>query len=183
MVRQSSTAPLLPEQSPQKITTTVKLSEVFSAGLRLEAAAFNIDARAAVQELYASELQLSPVLGEAGLCQKVNEVTRFGRRYVKPEHGVPFLSSSDIISLKPEINKYLSRKLTKQLDQLLISEWDILISRSGTVGNVSLAGRNISGMALSEHALRLQSDAKETAGYVTAFLRSRYGRLQLTNAS
>ncbi|HZU30051.1 MAG TPA: type I restriction endonuclease subunit R, partial [Candidatus Angelobacter sp.] len=109
--------------------------------------------------------------------------TRFPRVYVDAAHGTPFLSSSDIISMRPEIENYLSQKLTSHLDHLLIRELDVLISRSGTVGNVSLASNQLSGRALSEHAIRLRTPVPEDAGFMAAFLRSRYGRLQLINAS
>ena len=38
-------------------------------------------------------------------------------------------------------------------------------------------------MALSQHAIRLRAEDADTAGYIAAFLRTRYGRLQLTQAS
>lgn len=183
MVRQSSAAPLLPEQNPQKITTTVKLSEVFSAGLRLEASVFNAETRNAVDELESSGLPLLPLYGQTGLCNDAHNAFRFRRIYVDSEFGLPFLSSSDIINLKPKTDNYLSKKFTKRLDELLVKEWDVLISCSGTVGNVSLAGATITGMALSQHVIRLRARESNTAGYVTAFLRSQYGRLQLTHAS
>lgn len=183
MVRQSSTAPLLPEQSSQKITTTVKLSEVFSAGLRLEASVFDAETRNVVDELKSSGLPLLSLYGQTGLCNEAHNAFRFRRIYVEPEFGVPFLSSSDIISMRPDIDSHLSRKFTKRLDELLIKEWDVLISCSGTVGNVSLASKTITGMALSQDAIRLRADNPNAAGYITAFLRSRYGRLQLVHVS
>jgi type I restriction enzyme S subunit len=85
--------------------------------------------------------------------------------------------------MRPEIDHYLSRKQTKGLEKLLIKKWDVLISRSGTVGNVGLASETIAGMALSEHAIRVHAKDPDTAGYVTAFLRSHFGGLQLAKAT
>jgi type I restriction enzyme S subunit len=169
--------------TPQPLSTPIRLSEALSAGLRLEAGAFGIEARRAVAALKASGLPLIPLYGQDGLCTEAHNAFRFRRIYVDPAHGVPFLSSSDIISMYPEIRHYLSRKLTKNLDRLLVRKWDILISCSGTIGNVSLAGVTQAGCALSQDAIRARTDSPERAGYVSAFLRSRYGRPQLIGAS
>lgn len=171
-----------PDES-EKLSTTIRLSEVFDAGVRLEASAFGIEAHNAVTALENSGLQLMPLYGEAGLCQESHNAFRFKRIYVNSEHGVPFLSSSEIISLKPRIEKYLSRKYTKNLDKLLIQKWDVLISCSGTIGNISLASATFVDKALSQDAIRLRAADADTAGYITAFLRSLYGRPQLTQST
>jgi type I restriction enzyme S subunit len=172
-----------PGPAPQRLSTSVKLSEVFAAGLRFEAGAFSIDARHAIETMRAAGIPLVLLYGPGGLCQEAHNAFRFVRIYVSPERGVPFLSSADIISMRPEIDCYLSRKLTKNLDELIIKNWDVLISCSGTIGNVGLASASFAGKALSQHAIRLRARDAETAGYITAFLRCRYGRLQLIQAT
>ena len=174
--------PELPAEE-EKLSTTVRLSEVFTAGVRLEASNFNIETRNAIAELQTSGLDLITLCGEDGLCQKPNKPFRLKRTSVSPEEGIPFISSSEIISLKPEAGRYLSRKLTANPEKFTIEMWDVLISRSGTIGNVALATKTLAGKALSEDAIRLRSEDADTAGYITAFLRSRYGRLQLTQAT
>jgi type I restriction enzyme S subunit len=172
-----------PPDESEKLSTTIKLSEVFDAGVRLEASAFSIEAHNAVTALEISGLQLIPLYSERGLCQEALNGFRFKRIYVDAEHGFPFLSSSEIISLRPRVETYLSRKHTKGLNKLLIEKWDILISAYGTVGNIGLASSIFAGKALSENAIRLRANDADTAGYITAFLRSRYGRPQLTQAA
>lgn len=167
----------------ESLSTTVRLGEVIDAGLRLEASTFNIEARRAVACLKASGLPLVPLFGPKGFCHEAHNAFRFKRIYVRPEFGVPFLSSSDIISMRLEINRYLSKTRTKGLENLLIRKGDVLISRSGTIGNVALASDTVTGMALSEDVIRLRAADLDAAGFVTAFLRSRYGRLQLAQAT
>ncbi|MGK7897276.1 MAG: type I restriction endonuclease subunit R, partial [Xenococcus sp. (in: cyanobacteria)] len=128
-------------------------------------------------------MDLIALCGEDGLCQKPNKPFRLKRIYVSPDKGIPFISSSEIISLKPEAGRYLSRKLTANPEKFTIKMWDVLISRSGTIGNIGLATKILAGKILSEHAIRLRSEDADTAGYITAFLRSHYGRLQLTQAT
>lgn len=122
---------------------------------------------------------LKALLGETGMCPKANNAFRFARIYVGPERGVPFLSSSDIIGLRPERGNYLSLK-TPRLDALKIQPWEVLVSCSGTIGNVSLASPRMSEWAVSQHVIRITAHDRDTAGYVAAFLRSNWGRPQLT---
>ncbi len=175
--------PEIPDDESEKLSTTIKLSEVFAAGVRLEASAFSIEAHNAVTALTNSGLPLIPLYGESGLCQKALDGFRFKRIYVNSEHGFPFLSGSEIISLRPRVEKYLSCKQTKGLDKLIIQKWDILISSYGTIGNISLATEIFAGKALSENAIRLRANDPDTAGFIAVFLRSRYGRPQLTQTS
>ncbi|MBE9088280.1 restriction endonuclease subunit S [Microcystis aeruginosa LEGE 11464] len=175
----SDYTPEIPDDESEKLSTTIKLSEVLAAGVRLEASAFSIDAHNAVTALTNSGLPLIPLYGKEGLCQGGYYPHRFKRVYVSPEKGVPFLSSSEIISLRPKTNNFVSKNYTLKLDRLLPEKWDVLISRSGTIGNIGLATETFIGNALSEHVIRLQANEPETAGYVAAFLRSRYGRPQL----
>lgn len=179
----SDYTPEIPDDESEKLSTTIKLSEVLAAGVRLEASAFSIEAHNAVTALTNSGLPLIPLYGKEGLCQEAHNAFRFKRIYVDAEHGIPFLSSSDIISLRPRIENYLSRKYTQNLSKLLIQKWDILISCSGTVGNVSLACETLAGKALSQDAIRLRATDPDLAGFIAAFLPSRYGRPQLTQAT
>lgn len=172
-----------PTEEVEKLSTTIKLSEVLNAGTRLEASAFSIEAHNAVTALKNSGLQLMPLYGAEGLCREAHNAFRFKRIYVSPDKGVPFLSSSDIISLRPKIAHFLSRKNTAKLDKLLIQKWDVLISCSGTIGNIGLASDYFVGKALSQHVIRLRANDADTAGFITAFLRSRYGRPQLTQST
>ncbi len=179
----SDYTPEIPDDESEKLSTTIKLSEVLAAGVRLEASAFSIEAHNAVTALTNSGLPLIPLYGKEGLCQEALDGFRFKRIYVDAEHGFPFLSGSEIISLRPRVENYLSCKQTKGLDKLIIQKWDILISSYGTVGNISLATEIFAGKALSENAIRLRANDPDTAGYIAVFLRSRYGRPQLTQTS
>jgi type I restriction enzyme, S subunit len=152
-------------------------------GVRFEAGAYNIEARHAVEQMRIAGLALISLYGEGGLCPKAHNAFRFTRVWVSKERGYPFLSSSDIISMRPQIESYISRKLTKNAVQLLVKKWDVLISRSGTIGNVGMASDTWAGKAVSEDVIRVQVDDPKDAGYVTAFLRCKYGRLQIVQAT
>lgn len=166
---------------------TVALSEVLASDLRLDAAAFSIEAREARTELGRGPYPLRPLLASAAetdsLASNAHNAFRFSRIYVERAFGVPFLSSSDIISLNPEQDTFVSRTQTKRLDVLMARPWDVLISCSGTVGNVALAPPSWKEFALSQDVIRLRAADADTAGYLACFLRSRWGRAQLVGQS
>lgn len=180
MVTKRSAQQSLPlEDVPEReLTSSVRLAEVLNAGLRLEASTFNIEARKIVEELKASGLPLTALFGDSGLCQRAHNAFRFKRIWVDKNHGFPFLSSSDIISMRPRPKGYLSNKLTPRKSELIVSSWDVLISRSGTVGNIGLATARLADQAVSEDVIRLSANSPEDAGFIVAFLRGRFGRLQ-----
>lgn len=163
-------------------STSVRLSDVLYAKGRLEASAHSVETRVAIDELQEAELKLIP-LTDSRLCSGAQNAFRFKRVFVEPEHGIPFLTSSDIISMRRKPRTYLSSKVTKKLNELRINKWDVLISCSGTIGNVALASPAIDGVALSQDAIRVTATSPEIAGYLAAFLRSRYGRLQMTQST
>lgn len=161
----------------------VRLTEVMGVGIRLETSSYALEARQGVAELQACPHPLKAVLGKDGVCQEAHNAFRFARIFVKPENGVPFLSSSDIIGLRPERGRYLSRKHTKRLNDLRIKPWDVLVSCSGTIGNVSLASPRMGEWALSQDAIRIAAPDQDTAGYIAAFLRSPWGRHQVAGVT
>jgi type I restriction enzyme, S subunit len=104
------------------------------------------------------------------------------RNYV--EKGVAFLSSSDMMLFNPKRGcKYVSKN-NPGLDSMMVSKKDILISRSGTVGNTVLVGDDLAGTAISEHALRLVIDPdKISPNYVFCFLKTKYGMKSMEASS
>lgn len=90
--------------------------------------------------------------------------------------GVPFLSSSDMMLFNPKRESKKVSKRTPGLNNMMVSKYDILISRSGTVGNTVLVGDDLAETAISEHALRLVIDSEKISPkYVFCFLKTKYG--------
>ncbi len=79
--------------------------------------------------------------------------------------------------------KYVSKN-NPGLHSMMVSKKDILISRSGTVGNTVLVGEDLAGTAISEHALRLVIDPdKISPNYVFCFLKTKYGMKSMEASS
>ncbi len=104
------------------------------------------------------------------------------RMYI--ENGVPFLSSSQMMLFNPKRSCKKVSKRTPGLSSMIVNKKDILISRSGTVGNTVLVGEDLSNTAISEHALRLVIDSsKISPNYVFCFLKTKYGMKSMEASS
>lgn len=107
---------------------------------------------------------------------------RFARVYVRPEMGIPFLQGSDIPTIRPFLLKYLSRK-TPHLDLWKVQSGSVLVTCSGTIGEVAMVPKSEDGWAASQHILRVIPKDEDgfNAGFVAAFLLTPYGRAQLVS--
>lgn len=114
-----------------------------------------------------------------------NEVTdkiilpgRFKRTYVDSEEfGIKFIGGKEIFDLNPDSEKFLSKKIhgTRLGEQLILHENCILITRSGTIGKVSIVPKHWENWAANEHIIRVFPKSKELAGYIFCWLNSEYG--------
>ncbi len=99
------------------------------------------------------------------------------RNYIdNPKFGLPFLSTSDMQFYEAADNKYVSKELSKNLQDYIVAEFTILISRSGTIGSVAIVDKHIKGCAVTEHAIRVNLNDKKHFGFVYTFLTSEIGQ-------
>lgn len=104
------------------------------------------------------------------------------RNYV--ENGIPFLSSSDMMLFNPKRNSKKISTSTQGIENMKVSFYDILISRSGTVGNTVIVGEDLQGTVISEHALRLVVNPEKISPlYVFTFLKTKYGLKTMESSS
>lgn len=112
-------------------------------------------------------------LGE--VCSNISRPDIFKRYYVK--NGITFLGGADIFLATPDSEKRLSKTKTENISQLAIKEGTILLPRSGTIGNVAWAHAGHAQKLASEDVIRHLPNDILRAGYVYAFLASKYGKL------
>ena len=113
------------------------------------------------------------------MADKVFQPNIFKRPYVEPgEHGVPFLTSADIINVRQKVTKYVSRLMPNISDYQVESGW-ILIQRSGSVGGVigrpALVLSSLQRSVVTEDLIRVVVADELQAGFIFAFLSSEIG--------
>ena len=106
--------------------------------------------------------------------ERVFYPNRFTRNYVSSEKGIKFLSSKEMLQYELNNVKSISKN-TDNLDTYILKDNWILVSRSGTVGNVSLVYDDIRNLTGTEHIIRLIPKKNVPYGYLYAFLNSKIG--------
>ncbi|KFZ79517.1 restriction endonuclease subunit S [Amycolatopsis sp. MJM2582] len=104
---------------------------------------------------------------------------KFRRVYVSdPEHGVPFLGSTDMLEADftnlPRLKK--SDAESDKLAYLQVKPGMTLISCSGSIGRMGYVRPDMTGFWSSQDVLKVQADPERVkSGYLYAFLSSRFG--------
>lgn len=153
---------------------SVSLSDVISRGKRLEASVFDVEAKQALDIIMQGKYGCVPLYGTNGLVEKAHYGSRLKRNYVASEHenSIGFIGSSEMLDIYPQPVKFMVDG--KRVQGLHILENTVLLSRSGTIGNVSFYSKTLSRFLVSEHAMRLE--CKKYAGYIYAFLKTPIGK-------
>ena len=152
---------------------TVPSDAIFQSGCRLEGSFYGSDGYRAARSIFKSGFTLI----DLGSRARVLWFGPFPRIYIDdPDRGVPFLSSSEMMEARLEPARFVSSLLSRNLDALIVREGTILISRSGTIGNVAYCTRDFEGLAVTEHAIRVTPDDPVNLGLLYAFLQSSAGQ-------
>ena len=151
--------------------SSVSLSEVLERDNRFEASTFNIDRAHSIQLLENSKYDLV-LLGTKEIGFKdCFYGPRAKRNYLTniDSTSIGFLGSSEMLDIYPDPVKFVSHD-NSMVDSLSLTEGIILISRSGTIGNVTFVGQTLSKFLVSEHAIRLVMN--EFPGFVYTYLKT-----------
>lgn len=131
------------------------------------------------------------------LCQSGAKLRRLGdvttnvflppgrpsRNYVEAGYGVPFLQGSHVVHFLPSDLKYIAQD-TEQIGMFRIQAGWLLLTRSGTIGNVTICPHEWNGWAASEHIFRIvPNEAQCPSGYLYSCLASPIGQMQLSRQS
>lgn len=125
-------------------------------------------------------------------CESLKNLTtdvfmgpRFKRYYVSnPDNGVPFMGGSDMQKSSLSGLKLISKKMTKEIQQLYLKKGWILVTRSGTIGQSVFTNEDFEGKTATEDVIRIIADSnKIKAGYLYAYLSSNFGYALLTQST
>ena len=98
-------------------------------------------------------------------------------------NGVPFFTVSDIQENAPIPTMFLARSYEPNLANYLVSKGDVLVSRSGSIGNIMLVDGRLAGMAVSNHALRIVPKTPELSSLLYILLSGPIGQSILPQLS
>lgn len=161
--------------------STINIKNVRSARLRTDAS-YHLSEGQIVQKDIASSPY--PLMQIKDVSNDIFIGNRAKRIYVSSiEHGIPFLSSSDILKGDLEHVKLASKKYTPEIDRMLLQKGWTLISRSGTIGNCAFANAKHAQKLASEDVIRLVPNNILRGGLVYAYLASKYGHSLLTQGT
>ena len=172
-----------PDHSPQKVDdtetsdsglnwSTIPVSEIVAKNHRLEACVHGVKGRHVRERIDKCKWNMVTI---GDKIKNAFYLGRFKRNYVDKENGVPFILPSQITEVSPRANKYISSTMEIGVEDTLVSEGQVLVTRSGTVGIVAYVSKSMKDLAISDDVIRIT--AKEYPGYLYAYLKSETGRL------
>jgi type I restriction enzyme S subunit len=157
---------------------TPSARRVVESAYRLDASYFSHGAEDARVSLASSSLTVSPLHEVAD----VFALSDFSLRRIPAteSRGVPFLTVSDILEWTPEPSMYLSRKYEPHLDDYIVKEGCILLSRSGTIGKTIVVGKELAGKAVANHAIRITPKTPDLMALIYLILGGQAGQQIVT---
>jgi len=168
--------PLAPD--PLKYTS-VALSEVLSNNTRLEASAFNLDAKAAKYRVEHCKYGYVHLWGKDGLVGNAYVRGRFKRIYVDRADGIPFYQPASIADVYPQPARYISENTDVDIDALKVKKGMMLMSVSGTIGKCSIVGKSLNDKVFSHDLLRITGKNEYDTGYIYAYFCTPIGQQML----
>ena len=155
--------------------TTVSLLDIVNNNYRFEASAFSLDAKIAIKKVKNSKFDYVYLWGKNGFIKDCYYGGRAKRNYVSKftKGAIGFIGSAEMLDIKPKPIKFLT-SLNMNIEPFKVKKGTILISRSGTIGNVSYVSDTLSKLLISEHAIRIITN--RYSGYVYAYLKTDIGK-------
>ena len=150
---------------------SVPVQDIFAGGLRLEASVYATEAKQAETAILSNPHGCVPIRELAG----IHHCPRFKRVFVEKSE-FPIYQPSQIGEMNPSPAAYISDKTLVDLNTLRVSEGQILMTCSGTVGNVTFVSKTLAGNIFSHDLLRISSHNEYHAGYLYAYFKSTQGR-------
>lgn len=154
---------------------SVDLSEVLENDNRLEASVFKVEAKKARELVEQSKYNLKAINGKNGFLTAYHR-PRFRRIFLKKsEYGI--FQPSQITEIKPKPDSYISGLTDVDIEKLRVHKSQILLTCSGTIGNISYVSKTLNNQIFSHDLIRMTSHTETDSGYIYAFLKTNIGQL------
>lgn len=162
-------------------TGVINCKAFFDAGMRIDPDVHLSEGSVIRNELNHLPYQLSSV-GENAADVFYGNI--FSRIFVQdPEHGMPYLAASDTVLANLDTGRFLSKKQSAQLNYLILKKDWILVTCSGTLGNVTYTNKTFENHIATHDLIRIIPNSnKVNKGTLYAFLASKFGYYQITQS-
>lgn len=107
---------------------------------------------------------------------KVWQPSRLKGIQVAPDHGVPFLTATQVFDLRPIPRKWISPTRTPKIEDRYLEPGWILVTCSGSVGDAIMSYAPHRDMVVSHDLLRVVPRTATITGYLYTYFRTHYGR-------
>ncbi|NLJ65205.1 MAG: restriction endonuclease subunit S [Christensenellaceae bacterium] len=154
--------------------STVSLKDVINKGKRLEASVFDIEAK------HARDVVKSSIYG----YKSININNDLIECYTRPRFKIiwvkkseyPIYQPTSMLDVYPTNDGYISRLTKTNIEALRVHKGQILITCSGTIGNVSYVSDTLDNKIFSHDLLRLRFKEDIDNGFFYTFLKTDFGR-------
>ena len=154
---------------------SVALSEVLSNDNRLEASVFKVEAKQAREFIEKSKYELKAISGQKGFLKAYHR-PRFRRIFLeKSQYGI--FQPSQITEINPKPDSYISELTDVNIEKLRVHKNQILLTCSGTIGNLSYVSKTLDNQIFSHDLIRMTPNIETDCGYIYAFLKTNIGQL------
>lgn len=161
--------------------STVSLSEVINKGKRLESSYYGVEYKRIIKIIQNSKYGYSNLQGGKNSIINSYRPGIIKRIFVEStDNSIPMLVPSQIQDIYPKAEKYLSKLMIDKIKDWFVKENEILLTCSGTIGNVTLVTETLKNKCVSQNLIRIIC-CDEFYGYVYTFLKSECGQVQLKN--
>ncbi len=135
-------------------------------------------------------LEIMKTLVDLGICKKLEDISKslesFGAyaltsNIVWRDEGIPFLEANNIKDgiISYEGVRYIDDNVDKILRKSKVSEGQVLLSMSGSVGNAAVASSVPAKLNSNQDIVKITTESKISPYYLAAFLNSKYGKMQV----
>lgn len=167
------------QNSPVK-WCSVSLSDVVDRGKRLEASLFDVEAKQARETVLNNKYGITTLGGDNGIVLRAYYPGRFKRIYCSRINGEAFFLPSQMSDIYPKPDKWISALTKCDMNELRLKQNTLLLTRSGTIGNVSFVSRTLENRVYSDDVIRVTFRNPVDLGYTYAYLKHKIGNIILT---
>lgn len=163
-------------------TLSVKSKWFSDSDLRIDAAFHLSDGPKSKRQLEKSPYPLTTLEAETSAIYSGGIFKRV--LVANPDRGYPYFTGSDMMKSDLNTGKFISKKYTINLDELAVKKGWLLVTRSGTLGNIVFTNEDFEGKVGTDDLIRIiPNDNEVKPGFLYAYLTGKYGNPLLTQAS